>query len=87
MAQRSRGAPRSAPEATRERTNPPFPVTFRSAVVEILYMLAERLSSMLAERSKIDEGKLALDTKFEELMAEARRDSRSELTAEETAKR
>lgn len=48
-------------------------------------MLAERLSSMLAERSKIDEGKLALDTKFEELMAEARRDSRSELTAEETA--
>jgi hypothetical protein len=53
--------------------------------VEILDMLAERLSSMLAERSKIDEGKLALDTKFEELMAEARRDSRSELTAEETA--
>ena len=53
--------------------------------MEILDMLAERLSSMLAERSKIDEGKLALDTKFEELMAEARRDSRSELTAEETA--
>ncbi len=48
-------------------------------------MLAERLNSMLAERSKIDEGKLALDTKFEEMMAEARRDGRSELSAEETA--
>lgn len=45
-------------------------------VVEILDMLAERLNSMLAERSKIDEGKLALDTKFEEMMAEARRDGR-----------
>jgi len=53
--------------------------------VDFLDLLRERLSGMLAERSKIDEQKLNLDEKFEGLMAEARRDGRNELTDDEAA--
>lgn len=53
--------------------------------MDFLDLLRERLSGMLAERSKIDEQKLNLDEKFEGLMAEARRDGRNELTDDEAA--
>ena len=53
--------------------------------MDFLDLLRERLSGLLAERSKIDEQKLNLDEKFEGLMAEARRDGRNELTDDEAA--
>ena len=52
---------------------------------DFLTLLRERLSGLLVERSKIDEAKLSLDEKFENLMADARRDGRSDLNADEVA--
>ena len=52
---------------------------------DFLTLLRERLSGLLVERSKIDEAKLSLDEKFETLMADARRDGRSDLNVDEVA--